>query len=476
MSRILLIVSDLHLADGHAILDSFGDRQQAAFEGLINAACTNGTGPLGEADNIELVFNGDSFDFLLTAPYDLGGISEISMSLEKLQKIIAAHPAFFKALRRFIETPGRYVTFMTGNHDIELQFETVREFIYVAIGGDLAKERVTFCPARFYRPLPDVYIEHGNHYDFWNHAIHELWNEAGEPLGLNLHSITLPVGSHYLQHAAYPISIRYPYFDCFEPSMKSMRQIALLCLLDPETIVETATLTTQMFSAPYTALVGLAAGEEMIPSRLFEQTMIDFVAFREEMQFRKPDWVEHAGINYEELQTATMIEFNMLREALKLSPLEAVAAISTPTIYQMGEEVAAGMHGVLKSDPALRYAIAGHTHMARIDTVNNGSQYYLNTASWTMRLTLPAPGEVNAALLEWLRRPDWAHMVQGAMNWAPTGMRDVTQFIFAMVQGAQRARMNLAPTEGEGASCASLCVWEGGLKGSYRVLWPGQKE
>jgi UDP-2,3-diacylglucosamine pyrophosphatase LpxH len=463
MSKILLIVSDLHLGDGHAILDGFGDKQQAAFEGLINAACTNGTGPLRDADNIELVINGDSFDFLLTAPYDMGGISDISTSLEKMQKIIAAHPAFFKALRRFIETPGRYVTFMTGNHDIELQFEAVREFIYAAIGGDLVKERVTFCPTRFYRPLPDVYIEHGNHYDFWNHAIHELWNEAGVPLGLNLQSIKLPVGSHYFQHAAHPISIRYPYFDSFEPSMNSMRQIALLCLLDPETILETATLTTQMFSEPYTALAGLSSGEEKIPSRLFEQTMIDFVAFQQEMRLHKPDWVERAGLHYEELQIATMIEFNMLREALKLPPLEAVAAICTPTTYQMGEEVAAGMHGVLESDPTLRYAIAGHTHMVRIDPVNNGSQSYLNTASWTMRLALPAPGEVNAALLEWLRLPDWEHIPLSLV-------RDATQFIFAMVQAPSVGAQFIAP------SCASLCVWEGGLKGSYRVLaWDGRK-
>src|SRR6266496_4256578 len=113
MPDIILILSDLHLANGQSILDGFGDIQQSAFEGLTNAAC--GAGPMGHADEVELVINGDCFDFLVTAPYDTGGVSDVSTSLEKLQKIITAHPSFFEALRSFIETPGRHVTFMTGH-------------------------------------------------------------------------------------------------------------------------------------------------------------------------------------------------------------------------------------------------------------------------------------------------------------------------------------------------------------------------
>jgi UDP-2,3-diacylglucosamine pyrophosphatase LpxH len=447
MSNITLIISDLHLAGGHTILDGFGERQQAAFEGLTSAAGT--AGPLGHADEIELVINGDCFDFLATAPYDTGGISDISTSVDKLNKIIAAHTPFFEALRQFIETSGRHVTFITGNHDIELWFAKVREDIFTAIGGEHVTERVSFCPTRYYRPLPDVYIEHGNHYDFWNYAIREIWNENGQPLDLNPSTIILPVGSHYFQHAAHPISINYAYFDRFEPSMNSMRQIGLLCLLNPEIIVETAKLTTDLFSEPGEALAGLAPGEECIPSKLFEQAIIDFAALQQEMLSRKQDWVEPGNLDNQQAQTTTMIEFDMLREALKLPLVEAIAAICTPTTYEMGEGVATGMQAALKQDPILRYAFAGHTHMVRIDSISNGTQSYLNTASWTARLAMPAPGEITPALIEWFRHP----------NWENVPLRDVTQFIFAVVNS----------TPG-GASSASLCVWEGGLKGSYRVL------
>ena len=129
--------------------------------------------------------------------------------------------------------------------------------------------------------------------------------------------------------------------------------------------------------------------------------------------------------------------------------MKQAAAICTPATYQMGESFAAGMHAVLKHEPSLRYAIAGHTHMVRIDPVHNGTQSYLNTASWSTRLALPAPGEVTPALVEWLRNPDWQHIP----------LRDVTQLTFALIN-----------TTDDGRSSASLCVWEGGTKGSYRVL------
>jgi hypothetical protein len=104
---------------------------------------------------------------------------------------------------------------------------------------------------------------------------------------------------------------------------------------------------------------------------------------------------------------------------------------------------------ILANDASLRYAIAGHTHMARIDPVSNGRQTYLITGSWTSRLSLPAPGEVNNELLRWLKSPDDEHIP----------LRDVTRLVFALV--------NSMP---EGSSSASLCAWEGGSRGSYRVL------
>lgn len=450
MPIIKLVMSDLHLADGQRVLDGFGEKQQAALQGLLRAASPGG--PLGRAGDVELIINGDCFDFLAVEPYTLDGRITPATALEKLEKIIPAHRPFFEALRRFISLPGRHVTFITGNHDIELCFEQVQTRIRAAILGEASgqQERVRFCATRFYRPLPDVYIEHGNHFDFWNYAS-GVWDEQEHPL----EAITLPVGTQYIQRAAHSISVRYSYLDHFDPSVDSVRQIALLCLLDPEIIIETVQRTMRLLSYPREALADLAPGEEGIPATLFEKAMIDFAAFHQDMLAHTPGWnaVEsilqaHSSDTYD-AQADAIKEFFMLRDALSLPPVEAVKAILAATAYPMEESVARGMQQVLYADPMLRYAIAGHTHMLRRDALNGGSQVYLNTATWTARYALPKADEITPELVEWLRKPD--------ANALP--LRDVTQLVFAYIHA-----------EEDGPGKASLCAWAGGEKGHYQVL------
>ena len=62
MPKIKLVISDLHLADGHPIFEGFGDSQQSALEGLLNAA--SNCGLFGNAEDVELIINGDCFEFL----------------------------------------------------------------------------------------------------------------------------------------------------------------------------------------------------------------------------------------------------------------------------------------------------------------------------------------------------------------------------------------------------------------------------
>ncbi len=442
MSTTKIVVSDLHLADGSPILDCFADRQQTAFGELL-ASFGDGDG----RGSVELIINGDCFDFLVTRPYAFDGTVDQPTAIQKIEKIIAAHRPFFTALRSFIGHPDCTVTFTTGNHDLELCFARVRARVCAAISGQESDPRIYFCPTRFYRPLPDVYIEHGNHYDFWNHAIAGLWDEQGQPLTLTPERITLSMGSRYFQHSAYLISERYPYFDHFEPSMNTTRQIALLSLLAPTLIEETARLTMQLLSYPRLALANLQPGEAHMPVRLFEETMVDFVAFQEDMVAQKRDWTTASSpemqISPNELQ-----EFMQLRADLSLPLADAVASVCTPAVYQMGEAVAQGMHAVLQRDPLLRYAIAGHTHMLRHDTCD--FQQYFNTASWTRRFA--QPGAMTPELLAWLRAPDWDAIP----------LRDVTQLVFVLLAADEH-----------GPTRASLCAWPyDGLadRGSYRVL------
>ncbi len=452
MSKLKLIISDLHLANGRAGLDGFGAPQQAALRGLLRA--TQPGGPLGIDSDVELIINGDCFDFLAIRPYPDDGIITPDIALQKWGEIQAAHAVFFETLRDFLRNPGRHVTLIAGNHDAELAFAEVRHAVEYAICAGTPARNVFLCETRYYRPLLDVHIEHGHHFDFWNNT-GEVWDEHGQPRSSQPATLTLPVGTQYFQRAAYAISMAYGYFDHLDPSIDSSRQIALLCLFNPRLVVETAQRAMTMLSYPRTPLEGLNAGEEHIPTRLFETAMLDLAAFQQDMIARKPEWqaveawMSAHSPEQKDPQTGAIAEFYELRDALSLPPFEAVKALLQPRPYTMGESVALGMHSILRDDPTLRYAIAGHTHMMRHDTLNDGAQTYLNTATWTTRESKPTPDEVTPELAQWLSAP-WQ---------AASPLQDITQMIFALVRG-----------EDGQPSTASLCVWEGGEQGHYQVV------
>ncbi len=463
MKTIKLIVSDLHVASGSPLLDGFGQRQQAALEGLLSAAGSSSGSPLGEADEVELIFNGDCFDFLIVEPHDTGGVMHAGLAVEKLGRVIAAHGPFFETLHRFLSQPGRRVTFMTGNHDMELCFAEVRAGIVEAMGMKQDDGRVYFCPTPSYRPLPDVYVEHGNAYHFWCCDRSGFWDASGHGRTAHPQVMTLPLEAQYMQHVGYPVLARYPYLTRFESSLSITRQTALLCLLNPAVMVEAVQHVMELLDAgthgPRKGLLHLARGEACSPATLFEQAMMALLAFQQQVVARSPGWKEPLGEEAAlQAQAQAMMELAMLRETLSRvgkdeGVTEAIATICTPAASAIGDSVAAGMHTVLHSDPSLRYVLAGHTHTVRIDPIKGetaGQQVYLNTGSWASRLALPAPEEVTPELVAWLREPDRGQIP----------LRDVPpQCVFALV--------NATPEE---PSSASLCLWEGGSDGQYRIL------
>ncbi len=275
--------------------------------------------------------------------------------------------------------------------------------------------------------------------------------------------MTLPLEAQYMQHVGYPVLARYPYLTRFESSLSITRQTALLCLLNPAVMVEAVQHVLELLDAgthgPRKGLLHLARGEECSPVTLFEQAMMALLAFQQQVVARSPGWKEPLGEEAAlQAQAQAMMELAMLRETLSSvgkeeGVTEAIATICTPAASAIGDSVAAGMHTVLHSDPSLRYALAGHTHTARIDPIKGGTaeqQVYLNTGCWMTRLALPAPEEVTPELVTWLREPDRGHIP----------LREVPpQYVFALVNA----------TTG-GPSSASLCLWEGGSSGQYRML------
>jgi UDP-2,3-diacylglucosamine pyrophosphatase LpxH len=112
---------------------------------------------------VDLVFNGDTFDLLKTSARG-GWPTHVTreIALEKMERVAAAHPAFFQAVREHLEgdPERRRVFFTVGNHDMELLFPEVQTLIRERIG---VANNVYF--PGFELSLGRAHIEHGSQLD-----------------------------------------------------------------------------------------------------------------------------------------------------------------------------------------------------------------------------------------------------------------------------------------------------------------------
>jgi UDP-2,3-diacylglucosamine pyrophosphatase LpxH len=154
--RLLVILSDIEMGNGGPT----DDFPHSVFLGELIASYN---GPRYRDLPVDLVLNGDTFDLLKT-PWQGAFPRHITaeVALGKLAQITAAHPAFFAALRTFLEHPyaERRVHFVVGNHDAELVFPEVQAELRRLCNQD---PRVLFPGFRL--AIGRVLIEHGSQAD-----------------------------------------------------------------------------------------------------------------------------------------------------------------------------------------------------------------------------------------------------------------------------------------------------------------------
>jgi len=174
-SEVTLVVSDLHLSSEEALDDFYSDREFAEF--LEYHAATY--------DRVHLVINGDWVDFLQTDPRPARSAKEASKQLDLeeiwpinvtedqvvtgLEKVATRHAEFFDALKAFLApgAPGRRLTVLRGNHDVELVFPKAQARLRQLLGGP-DTDTLAFPPLGWFDPRTGVYVEHGSQYDAWN--------------------------------------------------------------------------------------------------------------------------------------------------------------------------------------------------------------------------------------------------------------------------------------------------------------------
>ncbi len=185
-----VVVSDLHLweaVDGDGLWMRYRQRRYfpdrglvALFERLV-AQCDDGS--------LELVLNGDVFDFDIARPDgDESPPRDERTAVQRMHSILDDHEPFLDGLAAVLAR-GHSVVFVAGNHDLPMVLTSVRlalrERIERALRrASLDEATVRDCMERvahkgwFHRTRDGIHVEHGQQYDAYTSVPHPLWPVA----------------------------------------------------------------------------------------------------------------------------------------------------------------------------------------------------------------------------------------------------------------------------------------------------------
>jgi len=210
-----IVLSDLHLGTGTRRgqlnpLEDFihDDRFVELVEHYDQLA-----GPEG---SVELILNGDIFDLLKVK---IGGQwpTEVTqeIAVAKLQQCLDGHPRFVLAIKEFLQKPNNRVTYLPGNHDLELWFPSVQELFrrYVAPGG--ASGRVSFVTSSDTYYLPEgIQIRHGHQFE----RIHRVdYSQMTRTRRDGTEVLALPWGSLWILEVMNPLKEVRSHVDRIQP-------------------------------------------------------------------------------------------------------------------------------------------------------------------------------------------------------------------------------------------------------------------
>jgi len=256
----LYVVSDLHLG-GEPGFQIFAQGSELAA--LIDYARDQ------PGKSIGLVLNGDIVDFLAerNARY-----LDASGAVAKLERIMA-DPAFsmvWKALHGFVETEGRELILVGGNHDVELALPKVRERLLLEICGasPAARGRLRFAldGAGFTCIVGGrrVLCTHGNEVDTFNVVDFRqlLEVQRAENRGQPYPDWTPNAGTKLVIDVMNDVKSRYPFVDLLKPETSAVPSI--IFAIDPQAaqrITALAPVAVRLVKDAARLKAGLLSGE-----------------------------------------------------------------------------------------------------------------------------------------------------------------------------------------------------------------------
>jgi UDP-2,3-diacylglucosamine pyrophosphatase LpxH len=389
--KFKIVVSDLHLSagrfsEGNPLEDFASDLEFAAFvDGIIAES-------EGEGAEVELILNGDAFEMLQVphlkefdpaAEYpskQYHSSSEVD-SMLKMVLIIEGHRPFFEALGRFLRVgpPRRTVTFVKGNHDLNLYWDHVQAAIRAALGAVSGRQSlVTFEERRISRE--GIYVEHGNQY---GEAVDRV-DDMEEPLDdKDPSQLALPLGSWFVMDVFNKLEREKYWIDGVKP-ITALVWYAL------------------KFDFGF-ALKAIARLSGSLPSVLWQGLRTTEPPATEAIDEGQQDEprIEDLAERYER-DPEFRAQFNSQLAELLGAPAEekdgrGIEDMGDPV--EMGDRVRARVRSSLYDMAAARAAeegvllvTFGHTHDAGVEELPGGGTY-INSGTWTWRADFGSSGK-----------------------------------------------------------------------------------
>lgn len=156
---------------------------------------------------LELNLNGDTFDFL-RVPFHgrIKAEPTEEAAIEKIKIIFSAHPLVVETWRKFLSRGGK-IKFFIGNHDLELVWPNVQNFIRQELSKNQSHNIDSRIEFLFEEIKNGVHISHGNNAE-WNSTVRPekvfLTKRLGQPLNPPL--LRHPYGNHLVTDQANVLS------------------------------------------------------------------------------------------------------------------------------------------------------------------------------------------------------------------------------------------------------------------------------
>jgi len=219
VAKYKVVVSDMHIGKGRIlpdgsvnVLEDFVAERQ--FEEFLEFY---GSGIFYDAD-MELILNGDIFN-LIQVDYR-GYYSPIlteEICAEKLKAVIRGRPRIMQALKKFGLLPNHRITFIIGNHDVDMIWDKCKIVFEEAVGVPILYKNFSY-------EVDGVHYEHGQQHE----AVNRLNpKKIFITKGLKQPILNLPWGSHFVINFVIPLKMERPAIDKVRPINGFVRWILL---------------------------------------------------------------------------------------------------------------------------------------------------------------------------------------------------------------------------------------------------------